>query len=339
MKELLIKFKECEDNIRKNKIVVVANVRNKTGNYKDYTLKMANENEFFSLDEFHEITDGIRQLELFTKVYYNELMFVDEILTKRYDPNNIIVVNFARNGITEGKKSFVPCFCDLLNIKYTGSDAAVQSLCRNKYVWSCVLQQNSIPVPKTFLYTCYEDLDDIKLKLKKNEEYIIKPVSESSSMGVTTAMEKEKVISFLNDNRNKYIVQAFLSGGEYEVPFFELDGQIYPLPPQKINYKGTILDENLSVLNDYFYSPSDLSVQLNNFLLRTAIKTAKCLNIKKYGRIDFKLDQSGNAFVIDIATLPYITKISSFSAAMEQLGLDYSYIFKFLLTVTYLSGD
>lgn len=338
MKELLEKFEKYEDNIRKHKIIIVANVRKRTGNYKHYSLNMANENEFFSMNEFHEIADGIRQLKLFTKVYYNELEFVDEILTHRYEPDNIIVINFARNGITEGKKSFLPCFCDLLNIKYTGSDAAVQSLCRNKYVWGCVLGEEGIPVPESFLYSGHKDLNMLERCLNKDDKYIIKPVSESSSMGVTAPMFKSEVISMLDGNQTRSLVQKYLSGAEIEVPFFELNGQVYPLPPQKINYNGTMLDENLSVLNDYFYSQSNLSSSLNEYMLNITAKVAKCLNIKKYGRVDFKLDGFGNPFIIDIATLPYITKNSSFSAAMKHLELDYATIFKILLSVAILSG-
>ena len=337
MKELLGQFDEYANAIRKYKIIIVANVRSKTGNFKHHSLNMANENEFFSLDEFHEIADGIRQLELFTKVYYNELEFVDEILSNRYEPDNIIVINFARNGTSEGKKSLIPCFCDLLNIKYTGSDAAVQSLCRNKYVWSCVLRNEGIPVPESLVYSSHEDLTQLKGSLINGKKYIIKPVSESSSMGVTAAMSNIEVINKLAYSHNRSLIQEYLSGEEIEVPFFELNGHIYPLSPQKINYNGSMLDENLSVRNEYFYSPS-LNTDINNKLLDYSIKTAQHLNIKKYGRIDFKLDSFGNPFVIDIATLPYITKNSSFSAAMDQMGLDYSTIFKVLLTVAVLSG-
>jgi len=104
-------YNQYLDELKRYKILVVANVRNKTVNFKSLSLNSANEIEFFSENEFKEINTAIRQLGLFTKVYFNELSFFEDILNETYQPNEIIVINFARNGSREGKKSLVPSFC------------------------------------------------------------------------------------------------------------------------------------------------------------------------------------------------------------------------------------
>jgi len=336
--ELLKLFFKNQTELRKHKIIVVANVRNKTHNFKNISLNMANDNEFFSAEEFDEIANALKKLDLFVKVYYNELDFFEEILSQKYKQNEIIVLNFARNGITEGKKTLVPCFCDLTNIKYTGSDAAVQSLCRNKLFWSSVLLAENLPALNSYGLSC-NNIDKYIDLLKDDTAYIIKPIAESSSMGVTSKMSKAQVINYLLKNEGKFLVQKFLPGNEYEVPFFELNGQFYAFQPQKINYNGDVLDEKLSVLNDYFYSASDLSAKLNNSMVNSSIEAAKVLGMKKYGRIDFKLDENGQPYIIDIATLPYITDNSSFHHAFQEIGEDYTSVFKALLTTALLSDN
>jgi len=336
--ELLNLFTKHEINLRKRKIVVVANVRNKTHNFKNLSLQMANDNEFFSTEEFDEIATALKNLDLFVKVYYNELDFFEEILEQKYKPQEIIVLNFARNGISQGKKSLIPCFCDLTGIKYSGSDAAVQSLCRNKLFWSSILIEENLPVLKSYGVS-HENIDKIADLLKKDNEYIIKPIAESSSMGVTSNLNKNQVIDYFSNNEGNFLVQNFLPGNEYEVPFFELNGQFFAFQPQKINYNGNILNEELSVLNDYYYSTSDLPEQLNTFMVNSAIEVAKVLGMKKYGRIDFKFDDNQQPYIIDIATLPYITKNSSFQHAFQEIGQKYESIFKSLLITALLSSN
>ena len=335
MIKILELFETYKQEINQYKIIIVANVRNHTGNFKSITLNKANPIEFFSDDEFDQICNGISSLGIFTKIYYNELDFIEDVLNQKYVVNKIIVINFARNGIIEGKKSLVPAFCDLLNIKYTTSNAFVQSLCRDKFVWSCVLRQAGLPSLKT-LYIQGNYVADIDT-IYNNELYILKPKSESSSLHVGGAVNKQKVLSFVQNNKEDYIVQKYLCGIEIEVPFFELNGDYFIQEPVQINYSGNILCENLSEENDYYYSDCQLTKTEMLNIKEIALKTAKILNIKKYGRIDFKLDRDSSAYIIDIATLPYLTKNSSFAFAASRQNLHYNSIFKALLTIAFLS--
>lgn len=330
-------FENNKEEINKYKIIIVANVRNHTGDFKAFTLNKANPIEFFSDEEFDQICKAILDLRFFTKIYYNELDFIEDILKQSYELDKIIVINFARNGVIEGKKSLIPSFCDLLNIKYTTSNAFVQSLCRDKFVWSCVLQQAGLPSLKTlYLHRdCETNLD----YLSDNELYILKPKSESSSLNVSKALKKPEVLSFLKNNKGNFVVQKYLCGKEIEVPFFELNGEYYIQDPAQINYSGSILYENLSEENAYYYSVCNLTSREVSNLKETTLKTAKILGIKKYGRIDFKLDKDDTAYIIDIATLPYLTANSSFAFSAKKHNLQYNSIFKSLLVIAFLSGN
>ncbi len=334
MKKLADLFERHLNSIKQYKIIIVANVRKKTSNYKSFVLNEANPIEFFSEKEFKEIYTAIRQLPLFTKIYFNELVFFEEVLNETYKADEIIVVNFARNGSREGKKSLVPAFCDLLNIKYTSSNAFVQSLCRNKFIWGNVLENQNLPVAGNVLLKG-GSTQNIE-KLSESEKYILKPVCESSSIGIGGAMTKSQIENGLADLDGLYIAQKFLIGSEYEVPFFYLNGELTIFDPIKINYGGTVLNESLSSENDYYYTQHDLSQEVSKYMVQVAQQTINALEMQKYGRIDFKLDENGNPFVIDIATLPYLTRNSSFMFAAEKQNLQYYDIFKALIVIALL---
>lgn len=334
MKKLLDLFEKHLDSIKKYKIIIVANVRQRTLNYKSFELNQANPIEFFSENEFKEIYTAIRRLPLFTKIYFNELVFFEEVLNETYKANEIIVVNFARNGSREGKKSLVPAFCDLLNIKYTSSNAFVQSLCRNKFIWGNVLENQNLPVAGNVLLKgrSTHNID----KLSENEKYILKPICESSSIGISGAMTKNQIVTALAKMDGLFIAQKYLTGSEYELPFFNLNEELTIFDPIKINYGGTVLNESLSSENDYYYSRHDLSLKVSEYMVQVAKHTVNALGIQKYGRIDFKLDENGNPFVIDIATLPYLTENSSFMFVAKEQNLQYNDIFKALIVIALL---
>lgn len=126
-------------------VYVVADIQNRTCKIGTENIVHADENEFFSRTEFAEIASAIFYCFGFVKVFYSELEFITYIMEKNIDYSECIVYNFARDGRANGKKSLIPAFCDLLNIKYTGSDAFVISLLRNKYIYTEFWQKIKYP--------------------------------------------------------------------------------------------------------------------------------------------------------------------------------------------------
>lgn len=115
-------------------VYIVADAQFKTCKYMSEQIIHADENEFFSRTEFAEIVSAIFNCFGFARVFYSEIEFIKYVLDNNILKSECIVYNFSRDGRANGKKSLIPAFCDLLNIKYTGSDAFVISLLRNKYV-------------------------------------------------------------------------------------------------------------------------------------------------------------------------------------------------------------
>ena len=134
------KLKTIIENFSNNSIdydvFIIANTHNIDKETKQWNYEHSTLDEFFSRQEFSEISSAIYNIFGFVKVFYSELEFVEYVMKRDVDRDNLIVINFSRDGKKEGKKSLIPAFCDLLGIKYTGSNAFVISLLRNKFVFS-----------------------------------------------------------------------------------------------------------------------------------------------------------------------------------------------------------
>ena len=91
------------------------------------------------------------------------------------------------------------------------------------------------------------------------------------------------------------------------------------------------IDENSSSNNEYTFSL--YNEELAKLLYPLLDTIVSVLNIRGYGRIDFRINKNNEAFVFDIATMPFICKHSSFAYAMKHLNYRSSDILKIMLCI------
>lgn len=319
-------------------VYIVADAQTKTCKYMPTRIIHANEDEFFSRTEFAEITSAIFNCFGFARVFYSEIEFIQYILDHNICKSECIVYNFSRDGRANGKKSLIPAFCDLMNIKYTGSDAFVISLLRNKYIYTKFLEQNGISVPKSSFYK--ESSDFSSLLMEFNNHYVIvKNNCESASIGLTTKnifrLSKESS-KYLNDllmkmDTNSLLVQEYIDGIECETLVLQYKGDYYALDPVQILFKdGTnIIDTTTS--NSYDYNFKIIELPIKSVIQETAKKIAKLLRIKDYARFDFRIKE-GIPYLFDIAGTPYTIYHSSVAYLFTQYyQLPYESIYKVIV--------
>lgn len=332
-------FLRCEkkfNKICKNKLILIVNLQDYIAPSNSIKFFHANKIECFSNQEYKEIISAVEELKIDYSVYFDEISFINDILNQSLDVNQIIVFNFARNGLKEGKKSLIPSFCDLVGIKYTGSGAFTQSLCRNKFVYNKYLRDLGVFVPKTYALTPFGDwLGDNAPK--DLNEIIIKPLAESSSIGVSKVMEYKNLelnnIEFINNQ--PMLIQEFIPGKEIECPFFIDEGKAVLLPTVELYLKDKqFLDVDTSFNNNYSFSL--FNSQKSEELYAIIRKIIAALGLTGYGRIDFRISQEGIPYLFDIATMPFICKHSSFTFSMDTLNYKLSDIYKIILC---LSGE
>lgn len=319
--------------LKKKHLILIVNLKNPPYKF-NLEYESANKIECFTDKEYNEIIEMVNELELDYIVYYDELSFIHDVLESVLIPSEIIVFNFARNGVKEGKKSLIPCFCDLLNIIYTGSGAFAQSLCRNKFIHNKLLHQLGIVVPQTYAITPFGNWMG-NSRPQSLDKIIIKPIAESGSIGISDSINQydtinEESLQFMHNQA--MVLQEYIDGDEVECPFFVINEKVIPLPAVQLEITNQpVLDEASSSNNEYTFSLYNEEIAKTLYpLLDTIVST---LNIRGYGRIDFRINKNNEAFLFDIATMPFVCKHSSFSYAMQHLNYRSSDIFKIILCI------
>lgn len=319
-------------------VYIVADLQTRTRNMYSNQIIHADESEFFSRTEFAEITSAIFYSFGFARTFYSELEFIKYILENNIDYKECIVYNFARDGRANGKKSLVPAFCDLLNIKYTGSDAFVISLLRNKNVYTEFLEENKIPVPQSGVFSHPKDFPKLA-SIFTNQLVIAKNKCESASIGLNTQnvfLFKQNSINKLssllhNMKTDSLLIQEYIDGIECEVLVLQYKGTYYALDPVSIVFKTEHNFIDTETSNQYNYGFDVLESPLNSTIQEMATKAASVLGIKDYARFDFRI-KDDIPYLIDIAGTPYTIYHSSIAHLFtNHYHLPYESIYKVII--------
>lgn len=320
-------------------VYVIADTQNRTKNLYDFEFLHASETEFFSKDEFAEIASAIFYVFGYVRVFYSEIEFIEYFLRNNLNSNKFIVYNFSRDGQVNGKKSLIPAFCDLLKIRYTGSNAFVISLLRNKDVYTTLLKSNNIAVPKSVVYNIGTQTNKIS-KIFNKRKIIVKNLHESASIGLTnqnifivsnnTAETLEKLSQIMQSQR--LFIQEYIDGPEFEVLVLQFKGKYYSLMPIEIifPYSHTYIDTEIS--NSYQYEFRVAQPEHVDLLCNAATQAASLLNIKDYARFDFRI-RNGIPYLFDIAGTPYTIHHSSIAYLFTKYyNLPYESIYKVIIS-------
>ena len=319
-------------------VYIVADAQFKTCKYMSEQIIHADENEFFSRTEFAEIVSAIFNCFGFARVFYSEIEFIKYVLDNNILKSECIVYNFSRDGRANGKKSLIPAFCDLLNIKYTGSDAFVISLLRNKYVYTKFLEENGITVPRIELFSDKSDLH-LLLSQYKDQYVIVKNRYESASIGMTDKNVFRLCQNSLQHLNNllkemctdSLLVQEYIDGIECEVLVLQYKGKYYALDPVQILFKTNLNFIDTDTSNTYNYEFKVIESSIKFLLQATAQKAAELLGVKDYARFDFRI-KKGVPYLFDIAGTPYTIYHSSISYLFTQYyQMPYENIYKVIV--------
>jgi D-alanine-D-alanine ligase len=209
-----------------------------------------------------------------------------------------------------------------------GPDPRVASLGRHKFHVTALLRSSGIPVPATYSFVPGTGWLD-GLRPVPGSKIIVKPSHEAASIGVDLHSVTEcddDIDSFVAGRAELFgqamTVQEFIRGHEVEVPAFLFEkawftpvavglsiGGIRPLNSRFLDYETVATDG----YEFYEYVACNQTVQEQLFV--HARRAVSVLGLRDLGRVDFRIDENGNAWVIDVSTSPYLSRHSSFSFA------------------------
>ena len=269
--------------------------------------------------------------------------FMDEIAVlaaEKYD----FIYNLVESINNKGELNyFVPALLNMYSIPYSGNPLEAMFLTSNKTLASKVMKDAGINNPSSY-FPSQSHL------LKQGRKYIVKPIWEDGSLGITEESvfewnsESEGKLKGLDDSH--WFIEDFIDGREFNISV--LAGRDGPevMPPAEIvfvNYgadKPRIVDFKAKWEMDSFeyintvreFPGNNLDKRLEKNLKETALACWKLFGLKGYARVDARTDRNDNVFVIEINANPCISPDGGFVAATKEAGYPFTEVMQRIIS-------
>jgi D-alanine-D-alanine ligase len=226
---------------------------------------------------------------------------------------------------------------ELLSIPFSGSPAIALMLTTDKLTTKQLLKAHGIRTPRCLMYEGTNSLDFHGLKYP----VILKPRSQEASIGIeqdSIFMDDPSLRQGINgffDRFGPLLVEEYVGGREFNVSLFgypspsalplaEIDFSAFPegLFPI-VGYRAKWDTSSFEYYHTPRVFPQGLPSSLRQGIEGIALGCFHLLMLKDYGRIDMRVDDDGQIYVLEVNANPCLSPDAGFAAAAQQAGMSY----------------
>ena len=289
-------------------------------------------------------TLGISSEILATK----DLRHLTQVLGSRKET---LIFNLAEEFLCSIEQAcYVPAVCRAFGKRCTGNDTPGLLLGQNKILAKAVLRDAGLPCPEGIVVYPQQKADWNTLPA---DRYILKPAFCDASEGITDQSvlflphESDKADALIEKLHREFgqpvIAERFIPARELNVSVIERNGRVQVLPLAEIDFSAfsdsqtKIVDydakwkkESFGYNNTPRKIPADLSQEVARQVQSLAAAAFKAAGCRDYARVDFRLDNTLNPFILEVNPNPDISPDAGFAAALHAAGIPYE---RFVWTV------
>jgi len=247
-----------------------------------------------------------------------------------------VVFNIVESVENRGELIYLaPAILSFLKIPYAGAHVDAMYATSNKILAKKELQLLKI---KTAGWYRTDETDG----LQAGKKYIVKPIWEDGSLGIEedsifSGGDKKRVAAISKLDPRINFIEEFIDGREFNIsvlggkagpsvmPPAEIIFQDYPRDkPRIVGYKAKWEEASFEYQNTprTFKFPAKDAPMLKE-LQRISLKCWKGFGLRGYARVDFRVDQAGVPYVLEINANPCIAPESGYVAAIKKGGLTF----------------
>lgn len=229
---------------------------------------------------------------------------------------SVEVVWNALHG-TFGEDGAVQGLLQCMGIACTGSGVLASALAMDKIASKRVFESHGISTPA---WQIWDPNGSIALAFP----IVVKPANEGSSVGVSVVRNAEEVdeaLALAGAQRGPILIEEYIEGHEVFVGILGED----PLGTIEVRTSKGFFDYEAKYERDdtEYLIPAELPEVLCTTLNKLALQAHLALGCESYSRVDIRVRENGNAFVLEVNTLPGMTGQSLMPKLAKHAGLDY----------------
>lgn len=244
--------------------------------------------------------------------------------------DNIDIVFLALHG-KFGEDGRIQSLLEMRGIKFTGSGVTSSAIAMDKNISKILFGHYGIPTAKWLMIKkgmCDERKLDESIKLEIGYPTVIKPNDEGSTVGLSIVQPdvEDIQLSKAMDDAFEYsanvMVEEYIEGRELTVGILGNEA----LPIVEIKPKDGFYDYEHKYTKGFteYFCPADLPEKLAEMIKEKAVIAHNALGCEVYSRVDFRLNNKGESFCLEVNTLPGMTELSLVPKAASTAGIDFT---------------
>jgi D-alanine-D-alanine ligase len=209
---------------------------------------------------------------------------------------------------------------------YTGSGPTASKLAFDKLASKNLFAKAGIITPKVIKFDIQIGAKELhKRLLQLSERFVVKPVGQGSTIGVTIVDGPESALTAARECSDKFgdcIIEEFISGREITVGI--LHDRALPIIEIRsktgfYDYHAKYIDEETEFLFDTIDDPA-----LVTKIRSAALDCFSALGCRHFARVDFIFCDDGKPYVLEVNTIPGLTTHSLVPKAAARAGISMS---------------
>jgi D-alanine-D-alanine ligase len=229
---------------------------------------------------------------------------------------------------TYGEDGAVQGLCSCLQIACTGSGILASALAMDKVMSKRIFESNGVPTPRWQLlaHDGPADGSDATATLADFPlPCVIKPANEGSSVGVSIVEDRAGLAAATAAARKFHgavIAEDYIAGTEVFVGI--LDGGVLGSVEVRPATKFYDYEAKYKRTDTKYLIPPELSRDVVARCEQFALAAYNALGCSGHARPDLRINQTGEAFVLEVNTLPGMTATSLLPKIAKSIGIDYA---------------
>lgn len=238
---------------------------------------------------------------------------------------------------------FIPALLNMYSIPYSGNPLEAMFITTSKVLTHKMLVKEGISTPAVFLPSQYR-------LLTPGNKYIIKPIWEDGSLGITEDSVfvnepgiEEKICKY---DDSHWIIQEYIEGREFNISVIYGEDGPRVMPPAEmvfhnfgsnrpkiVDFKAKWVADSFEYENTIREFPGEkLDLGLSQKIREIALKCWYVFGLKGYARVDMRIDRDSNPFVIEVNANPCLSPDSGLVAATSEAGLLITEVIKCIIS-------
>jgi len=244
-----------------------------------------------------------------------------------------IVFNISEGLTGRNRESQVPVILEMKGIPFVGSDGLTLALTLDKLMAKKIFLAENIPTPK---YIEVKQPHSLVNSNHFNFPLIVKPRFEGSSRGIdlnARVGSLEELIKrtdfIINTYKQPALVEEFIKGKEFTVAIVGNDPpEVLPTVQVKIEGKLELGERfytfgHISSSELEYVCPALINKDLEDKIRDLALRAYRAVECRDFGRVDFRVDQQDNPYVLEINPLPCLASDDVFMLIPKVMNIGY----------------